>query len=136
MKLVFVDTSGFYALMVERDENHGRAQELFSVAQRERWWLVTTNMVVVEAHALLLHRTRPGRETAPKFLDAVHGDAYDIVRVSRGDEARAIELIIAHRDKMYSLCDALNFVVMERLQIREAISFDQDFHSYGRFTVL
>ena len=97
---------------------------------------MTTNIVVVEAHALLLHRSRPGRETALKFLDAIQGDAYDVVRVSRGDEAMAIELIIAHRDKMYSLCDALSFVVMERLGIREAIAFDQDFRSYGRFTVL
>jgi len=71
-----------------------------------------------------------------KFLDAVQGDAYDVVRVSRDDEAKAIELIIAHRDKMYSLCDALSFVVMERLRISEAIAFDQDFRSYGRFAVL
>jgi uncharacterized protein len=92
--------------------------------------------VIVEAHALFLHRSRPGRETALKFLDTVYGGAYEVVRVSRDDEAKAIELVIAQRDKMYSLCDALSFVVIERLQIREAISFDQDFRSYGRFTIL
>ena len=136
MRLVFVDTSGFYASMVEEDENHRRARELFTLAQRESWQLATTNTVVVEAHALFLHRCRPGRETALKFLDAVYGDAYDVIRVNRDDEAKAIELIIAHRDKTYSLCDALSFVVMERLQIREAISFDRDFRSYGRFALL
>jgi uncharacterized protein len=136
MRLVFVDTSGFYALMVGGDENHSRAQELFTLAQRENWRLITTNAVIVEAHALFLHRSRPGRETALKFLDAVYGDPYEVVRVSRDDEAKAIELVIAHHDKMYSLCDALSFVVMERLQIYEAISFDRDFCSYGRFTIL
>jgi len=136
MRLVFIDTSGFYALMVENDENHVRARELFTVAQRERWRLVTTNAVVVEAHALFLHRARPGRETALKFLDALQRDTYEVVRVRKDDEARAIGLIIAHTDKMYSLCDALSFVVMDRLRIREAIAFDQDFRSYGRFAVL
>ncbi len=45
--------------------------------------------------------------------------------------ATAIAIVRAHRDKSYSLCDALSFVVMEQLRIREAISFDQDFRSYG-----
>jgi predicted nucleic acid-binding protein len=71
-----------------------------------------------------------------KFLDAVESDAYEVVRVRRDDELNAIALVRAHQDKMYSLCDALRFVVMERLRIREAIAFDQDFRSYGQFAVL
>ncbi len=110
---------------------------MFTLAQRENWRLVTTNVVIVETHALFLPPSfRPGRETALKFLGAVYGDAYEVLWVSRDDEAKAIELVIAHRDKMYSLRDALSFIVIERLQICEAISFDQGFCSYGRFTIL
>jgi uncharacterized protein len=104
--------------------------------QREAWRLVTTNAVVFETHALLLHRSRPGRETALKFLDAVQADTYDVIRVRQNDEERAIALIGAHEDKLYSFCDALSFVVMERLRIREVIAFDQDFRTYGRFALL
>ena len=136
MRRIFVDTSGFYALIVGKDENHGRAEELFKLAQREAWRLVTTNAVVFETQALLLHRARPGRETALKFLDAVQNDAYDVVRVRKNDEEKALALIREHEDKLYSFCDALSFVVMERLRIREAIAFDQDFRSYGKFTLL
>jgi uncharacterized protein len=136
VRRVFVDKSGFYALIVGKDENHGRAEELFTLAQREAWRLLTTNAVVLEAHALLLHRSRPGRETALTFLDAVQNDAYDVVRVRKNDEEKAIALIRAHEDKLYSFCDAFSFVVMERLRIREAIAFDQDFRSYGKFTLL
>jgi predicted nucleic acid-binding protein len=71
VRRVFVDTSGFYALIVGKDENHGRAEELLTLAQRETWRLVTTNAVVFEAHVHLLHRSRPGRSTALKFLDAI-----------------------------------------------------------------
>ena len=39
-------------------------------------------------------------------------------------------------EKGYSLCDALSFVVMERLAITEAIAFDRHFREYGRFTIL
>jgi uncharacterized protein len=136
VKRVVVDTSSFYALLIADDRNHARAEELFRVGERERWRVVTTNAVVVEAHALLLHRSRPGRQNALRFLDAIESETHDVVHVRRDDERKAIALIRMHRDKMYSLCDALSFVVIERLQIREAISFDQDFRSYGRFTVL
>jgi uncharacterized protein len=136
VRRVFVDTSGFYALIVGKDDNHGRADELFGLAQREAWRLVTTNAVVFETHALLLHRSRPGRETALKFLEAAQADTYDVVRVRKNDEEKAISLIRAHEDKLYSLCDALSFVVMERLRIHEAIAFDQDFRTYGKFALL
>lgn len=136
MRWVFVDTSGFYALIVGKDENHGRANELFTLAQREAWRLVTTNAVVFETHALLLHRARPGRETALDFPDAVQADSYNVVRVRANDEVKAIALIRAHGDKLYSYCDALSFVVMERLRIREVIAFDQDFRIYGKFALL
>jgi predicted nucleic acid-binding protein len=71
-----------------------------------------------------------------EFLDSVQADTYDVVRISKNDEEKAIALIRAHRDKLYSFCDALSFVVMERLRIREAIAFDQDFRSCGKFALL
>jgi predicted nucleic acid-binding protein len=136
VKRVFVDTSGFYALIVRDDENHARAHEVFQRAHLEAWSLLTTNAVVFETHALLLHRARPGREIALAFLDTVGTDQYQVVRVQRADEQNAIAIIRSHRDKTYSLCDALSFAVMERLHVESAIAFDRDFRVYGRFSIL
>ena len=102
----------------------------------ERWLLVTTNVVVIEAYALFLIRSQHGRRDALKFLDMLAVDKYRIERIRKTDEERAIALVHAHEDKTYSLCDALSFLVMERLPIREAIAFDRHFRSYGRFTIL
>jgi predicted nucleic acid-binding protein len=41
-----------------------------------------------------------------------------------------------HRWERLSLCDALSFVVMERLGIQEAIAFDRHFREYGKFRIL
>ncbi len=54
MRRVFVDTGGFFALLVAEDANHSRARELFARAASERWQLVTTNAVVTETYALCL----------------------------------------------------------------------------------
>ncbi len=45
-------------------------------------------------------------------------------------------LVRSHRDKTYSLCDALSFAIMERLGITEVIAFDRHFREYGQLTIL
>lgn len=136
MTRVFVDTGAFFALLVADDRSHARARALFEQATRERWRLVTTNAVVNETYALLLVRARDGRTRAISFLDGLAGSDVRVERIRAADEARAFELVRRHRDKSYSLCDAQSFVVMERLGLANAISFDRHFRDYGRFAVL
>lgn len=136
MKPIFVDSGGFFALLAAEDRFHYHARSVFSRANAERWRLVTTNAVVVETYSLLLVRSRGGRRSALAFLDMMGDDTYHVERVRKRDEERAIVLLRAHEDKSYSLCDALSFVVMERLRIRDAVAFDRHFRAYGRFTIL
>ena len=136
MKRVFVDSGGFFALLAAEDRFHDHARSLFARAEAERWRLVTTNAVVVETYSLLLARSRGGRGSALAFLDMVGDDAYQVERVRKRDDERAIAPLRAHEDKLYSPCDASTFVVMERLRIREVIAFDRHFRAYGRFTIL
>lgn len=131
-----MDTGGFVALLVAEDQVHERADALFERAARESWELVTTNAVVVETYSVLLARSRDGRRAAIAFLDAVTAGESRIERVRTEDETAAFSLLRAHSDKTYSLCDALSFVVMERLDLTEAIAFDRHFREYGRFSIL
>ena len=107
----------------------------FRRATSERWGLFTTNAVVIETYALLLNRMRQGRRKAIGFLEALASSKVQVERCTEEDEVAAISLVRAHTDKSYSLCDALSFVVMERLGVTEAISYDADFRSYGRFVI-
>lgn len=139
MRRVFVDTGWFVALLLAEDPHHLRAKELFEQAQDEGWILVTTNAVVVETYSVLLSRARDSRRAVMAFLDEVGDDTTQsvaVVRIRATDEERAKALVRSHEDKDYSLCDALSFVVMERLRITEAIAFDRHFREYGRFIVL
>ena len=127
MKRVFVDSGGFVALQVTQDASHALAREVFRQAEGEGWRLVTTNVVVIETYALLLSRTRAGRSAAIAFLDALDRSSMQIERIQVSDEKEAVALLRAHADKTYSLCDALSFVVMERLGIGEAVAYDRHF---------
>jgi predicted nucleic acid-binding protein len=136
VKRVFVDTGGFFALLVAEDANHARARELFARGERERWQLVTTNAVVTETYALLLSRTRERQGRAVAFLDGLVSSGVRVERLRAVDEAKAQALVRAHADKGYSLCDAYSFVVMQRLRITDAIAFDRHFREYGKVTIL
>ncbi len=136
MKRVFVDTGGFFANLVSTDPAYERARALFVQAEEDGWQLFTTNAVVIETHALLVNRSRNGRAVALGFLDSIEAGLCRVERVTRQDEGRAIRPVRSHADKDYSLCDALSFVVMERLRIHEAIAFDRHFREYGRLAIL
>ncbi len=136
MRRAFVDTGAFFGLIVAEDDFHAAADALFARARQEGWQLVTTNAVVFEAYTLIRTRARNGHDRAMAFLDALDAGACTVERVSRKDERWAGDLLRSHADKDYSFCDALSFVVMERMGIKEAMAFDRHFRAYGRVTVL
>jgi len=136
VKRVFVDTGALFAHLVAEDAHREAATSLLRQALADSWELVTTNAVVFETYTLLRKRARGGREVALAFLDDVQAEFCTVARIQPEDEAQAIAILRAHDDKAYSFCDALSFAVMERLGLQEAIAFDRDFRSYGRFTLL
>jgi predicted nucleic acid-binding protein len=128
---IFVDSGGWFAHLVAEDADHATARRLFFEARQQRRGLVTTNAVVFETYALLVSRAREGRALALDLLGDIEAGLCHVVRVTKQDERRAVDLLRRHADKTYSLCDALSFVVMERLGVRQAIAFDRHFRQYG-----
>jgi uncharacterized protein len=134
MNRVFVDTGGFYAALNRRDASHRAAARLFRRAQRDHWFLFTTNFVLAESHALIL--ARMGRDRAWRFLQAMVTGSTNVIRAEEADERRARAIIEQYEDKAFSYCDAVSFAVMERLEIPEALAFDDHVRQYGQCTVL
>jgi predicted nucleic acid-binding protein len=95
--------------------------------------MVTTTYIVAETHALFLGRS--GREAASAFLQNLLASSTERVRPSDLDERGAVDVVFRYTDKNFSLTDAISFVVMERMGISVAFTFDRDFERYG-FTAL
>ena len=134
MKQVFVDTSGFYAFIDSDDRLHQKACTLFEKATEESWKLVTTNYIITETHALILSRL--GRKLALGYLQGIFDGSTLVERATEKDENNALDLLLVHKDKDYSFCDAISFIIMERLNISEAIAFDSHFYQYRKFIIL
>lgn len=127
---VFVDTSAFYALLDRDDANHKMAIALFKEAVEKGWQLITSNFVVAETHALILHRL--GRQAAMAWLKAIPAQ---VIGVTAKDEEEAKKIIQEYSDKEFSYCDATSFALMERNSITTAFTMDKHFAQYGKFVI-
>ena len=128
MKSVFVDTSGFYAVLDADDLFHAAARSGFERAEREKWQLLTTNYVVHETWALVQHRL--GWNAVEDFLDVM----LPLCRVEFVDEAlhsQSAQRCRQSRIRKLSLTDCISFEVTRRLQLTEAIAQDQHFSENG-----
>src|SRR5579883_2865740 len=103
----FTDSSAFYALTDRDDANHQTAQAIARELERQRRTLFTTNVVLIEQHAL--HLSRLGRATALQALMLNDGSDIRVVRVTPQDEHAALEVLIRYTDKDWSFADATSF---------------------------
>ena len=132
-RFVFVDTSAFVALAVKQDQSHAAAVAVATRLGERQPGLLTTNVVLMETHALLL-RSLGGRRALAE-LQRIENGSVVVVQVNQADEREARQLLLRYADRDFSLIDALSFVVMGRLGVLEAFTFDHHFRQYG-LTVL
>lgn len=130
---VFIDASFWIALRDARDPWHDRARTLTRELLTQRTPLVFTSLVFAETHA---HFSRSLRMRLQVMKDAQQNPAMQWEPVSTADESEAMALLRQTNDKQYSFADAVSFIVMRRLQLRRAASFDKHFHQFGEFEVI
>ncbi len=120
---MLVDTSGFLCFNEKEEPYHEKAVELYDSAKAR----LTTNYVLAEYTALAQVRGIPRRETI-KFSNRILDDErIEIIRIDENLRRRAGELIKQRKDKTYSLCEAVSFVVMRERKITEALTTDKHF---------
>jgi len=127
---LFLDTSFLYALEDTSDRNHGRAQALWKRTLKGTSRLVLTSYVFDEIVTLL--QAKLGHEKAAEVGDhLLHSLWVDLIHVTPEIFQEAWTFFRKHRDKGYSFTDCVSFIVMHRLQIGSALSFDAHFRQAG-----
>lgn len=125
--MTFLDTGFLFALVSKRDAHHKRVVKVFREFQNLRLadHLLTTNHVVSEAITLTL---KIGHDEAARLGDQLYGERLARIHWATPDEERAaFDYFKRHQDQTYSMVDCVSFIVMEKLDIREALAVDADF---------
>jgi len=127
VKLIFVDTSAFYAVMDRDDNNHDMARSSWPELIRDQR-LLTNNYVLVETTALIQHRL------GLAALHAFSNDVLPLLRVEWVTEAghrSALEALLTAGRKKLSLVDCVSFQTMRECGVNSAFCFDTHFKEQG-----
>lgn len=129
---MLIDSSGLLCLLHRSESFHALSAALFKNAA----FRLTHSYVIAEFVALAEARKLP-RDIALEFVKDLHG-APNIERVWADEtlHREAFDLLLQRRDKTYSLCDAVSFVLMRRYRILEALTTDQHFEQEGFLRLL
>ena len=127
---IFVDTSGFYALLVRADEQHSAASNFLQQARSARRRFVTTDYVLDETASLLKAR-RHGHLSRVLFETVMVSSAC-IVDWTDSDRFQATTILFQkHLDKAWSFTDCSSFVLMKARRIQSALTKDAHFREAG-----
>jgi predicted nucleic acid-binding protein len=130
---VFLDASFWIVYRDEKGDGHASAKQTVERLFQQRTHFVTTLPVICEIHAYFC-RSLVKRERALK--DFWNNPVVTIEEISHQDQIAAIELLQQHRDKTFSLCDAVSFVVMRRLNLSRVLARDNHFRQTGEFQIV
>ncbi len=126
----FVDTSGFYALLVKKDGSHERARAFVEQAARSGGRFITTDYILDETATLLKGRRRA--HLAQALFETVFMSAACRVEWMEPDGfARTKAFFLKHHDQEWSFTDCFSFSVMRRLGLRDALTADAHFRRVG-----
>jgi predicted nucleic acid-binding protein len=132
----FVDTSFFFALASADDPDHERVREVFDQIQPQELpgtWL-TTNHVVLET--IRLTKRNIGNEAAVEMGRRLYAEQLARIHwTTPAEEKQALDYLAKYNDQRYSPVDCISFVVMEQLDIDEALTGDHHYAQAG-FTPL
>jgi predicted nucleic acid-binding protein len=131
---VLFDTSGFFAVLDERDPAHPRAIEWLETENRQIR-PITTEWIVGETCTLLVARKRP--HLVAQFLNSLESSKALLLVNPDADLLRSTKTMIKQQaDQGYSFVDCLSFCLMKERRVREALSTDEHFFKAGFQPVL
>ena len=130
--MIFVDSSAWSAAFVHADPDRQRAR---SWLRQNFQRLLTTDYIIDET--LTVIRARSHLNRAIRVGQKLFDQAFVTIEwVTPDDVRRAWNVFRNYRDKHWSFTDCISRVVMERLDIKQAFAFDDDFRQFGTVTVV
>jgi predicted nucleic acid-binding protein len=130
MRKIFVDTGYLIALEAVDDQRHKAALAHWQSFSRPLPPLVTTSYVFDEVVTFFNCRNRHAKAVEIGRL-LLESPSIKLVHIDESLFGEAWRYFIQHTDKSYSLTDCASFLVMKRLRIRTALTFDKHFVQAG-----
>jgi uncharacterized protein len=129
-RAIFVDSSGWIALLHNRDSLHPQAKRVYDDLMRSRTTLVTTSLVLVEVAGVLAapHLRGLAAELERRYRQA---EIDQLVWIDENAYRRGWHIYCERSDKEWSLVDCISFVIMRDLGLHQVFGADHHFIQAG-----
>jgi uncharacterized protein len=131
----FIDTSGFCALLIKRDDMHEKAAKLLAAAAKRQARFVTTDYVLDETVTLLCARGH-GHLVGLFLKSTLNSQACVVDWMSPERFAEAAAFLDKYLEHGYSFTDCVSFVTMKARGLRDALTKDEHFGVAGFVALL
>lgn len=129
-EVLFVDSGAFLAYFSKKDPCHEKARKVIDKTIA----IVITDYVYDEI--LTLTRRRLGIKPSIEIMEHIkHNKDIEVAVVTEKDKNKAEEIFKKYTDKDFSFTDCTTFAVIERLGLKNVLSFDKHFQQYGIVTL-
>lgn len=128
---MLLDTSGLLCFLFDREPEHQRAVHCFTTART----LFSHTLVLAELIALCSSRKYDRNKCLDFVSELLLSEDVEIVIADKSLLQRGVTLLQQREDKVWSLCDAVSFNLMQDHGITDALTTDHHF-TQARFNVL
>jgi predicted nucleic acid-binding protein len=130
MTSLFLDANFVIALEISDDQHHYEAAQYWKTLIEISFSLVTTSYIVDEIVTFLNRRRQHDKavKVGNNLLNASH---IQLIHIDEPLFYEGWQYFEHHSDKTYSLTDCVSFVLMKKLGIVEALTFDKHFTQAG-----
>jgi predicted nucleic acid-binding protein len=130
---VFVDTGGWIAMAVSRDQYHQQAAFYYQGLSRNKVPLLTSNYVLTETYTRIRYDDGHGKATRFHSLiqQAVGAGRLRLEWVTPTIHQEAWNIFQDYEDQAFSLVDCTSFVIARKAGVTECFSFDEHFNTMG-----
>ncbi len=125
--MIFLDTSGIYALTDHTDTKHTEAVGMYKAAVERDEEIIIHSYVLVESAALI--QSRIGSSVSLNFLK--DAETFTVIWVDRALHDSAVRYLSTQGSSRLSLVDAVSFQVMADMGITQYLGFDKHFSDAG-----
>ena len=137
MKPIFADTGFWIALLYPSDRWNTQATAIYQEIQHKKQKVMTSEMVLTELLNFFAKFDSRLRQKIGNVVQQmkIHPNIIVIPLQSQQFD-RALNLYLQRSDKGWSLTDCCSFLIMEDLNLSEALAHDKHFRQAGFVTLL
>lgn len=128
-KKVFIDTSGWIALLFPNDDLSARANGWMNVIKQQKSPMVTSTAVLIEVLDGLAQQNL--RHLSSVLQSAISYSLLDVVDVNHDLFSVAWDLYKNRIDKNWGLTDCTSFIIMQQRDMMDALTYDIHFAQAG-----